>query len=195
LSPFCFGGHDVPVVYRLVVARASQRAAPPAVSVAQAARTLEIGTLIKEADLKTGSWVGTLPAGMATRLAAAGAGGDWPPRSLPTPWPTSSEALLRPRSRRSRDGWNSQPAKSESLPAKMWGSGRNPGVEPGPPNGERISNFGCAASHRLRRFWIHANGRVTRRAIDLPSSGLTSSRPYFTENASSVALNVRKARS
>ena len=55
------------LVYRLVVTRASQGVAPSAVAVVQAARTLEIGTLIKEADLKTGSWVGTLPAGMATR--------------------------------------------------------------------------------------------------------------------------------
>jgi pilus assembly protein CpaB len=53
------------VVYRLVVSRTSQ--ASPTVQVVEAARNLEIGTLIKDADLKTGPWVGEVPAGIATK--------------------------------------------------------------------------------------------------------------------------------
>jgi pilus assembly protein CpaB len=85
------------VVYRLIVSRSAQ-ASPPTVQVVTAARTLDIGTLIKDADLRTGAWVGAVPTGavvkkeailgrgviapvyegevlMESRLAAPGAGG------------------------------------------------------------------------------------------------------------------------
>lgn len=52
-------------VYRVVASRTSQAKATG--EVIQAARTLEIGTLIKDADLKTGPWLGTIPAGMAVK--------------------------------------------------------------------------------------------------------------------------------
>jgi len=54
------------VVYRLVMSRTAQ-ATVPTVQVVQAARNLEIGTLIKDADLKTGPWVGAVPAGMVVK--------------------------------------------------------------------------------------------------------------------------------
>ena len=53
------------VVYRLA-ARASQASNVPTVQVVQAARKLEIGTLIKDADLKMGPWIGTVPVGGVT---------------------------------------------------------------------------------------------------------------------------------
>jgi pilus assembly protein CpaB len=58
------------VVYRLVINRP---AAPPTVAateVIMAARQLEVGILVKDADLKTGPWVGPLPAGLATKKEA-----------------------------------------------------------------------------------------------------------------------------
>ncbi|HEY2014949.1 MAG TPA: Flp pilus assembly protein CpaB [Bryobacteraceae bacterium] len=55
------------VVYRLIASRASQSAAMATVPVIRAARTLELGTLIKDSDLTTGPWAGPVPAGMATK--------------------------------------------------------------------------------------------------------------------------------
>jgi len=55
------------LVYRLVVSRNSQPAALTQIQVVQAARNLEIGTLLKDSDLKSGSWVGEVPAGMTTK--------------------------------------------------------------------------------------------------------------------------------
>jgi pilus assembly protein CpaB len=55
------------LLYRLVASRMSQGSAPPTAQVVRAARTLEIGTLIHDADLKTGAWVGAVPTGMATK--------------------------------------------------------------------------------------------------------------------------------
>jgi pilus assembly protein CpaB len=50
-------------VYRIVGNELTANAQPKTSQIVLAARTLEIGTLIHEADLKTGSWVGPLPAG------------------------------------------------------------------------------------------------------------------------------------
>jgi len=55
------------VVYRLVRARISAAAAPPTADIVVAARTLDIGTLIKDSDVKTGEWVGPLPKGAVLR--------------------------------------------------------------------------------------------------------------------------------
>jgi pilus assembly protein CpaB len=53
-------------VYRLITSRASQ-APVTEIQVIQASRNLEIGTLIKDADLKAGPWLGDVPAGMTTK--------------------------------------------------------------------------------------------------------------------------------
>jgi len=53
------------VAYRMVASRAGHSVGG-ATQVVQAARALEIGTLIKDSDLKTGPWVGSVPSGMAT---------------------------------------------------------------------------------------------------------------------------------
>lgn len=53
------------LVYRAVTSRASQ-AAPQAVMIVRAARTLEIGTLLNDSDMSIGPWLGPVPAGMAT---------------------------------------------------------------------------------------------------------------------------------
>lgn len=56
------------LVYRVVSTRAARAGAAPAtVQVVVAARQLEIGTLIKDVDLKTGPWVGQVPPGMVTK--------------------------------------------------------------------------------------------------------------------------------
>lgn len=57
------------LVYHVVASRLSQPV-PQAVMVVRAARTLEIGTLLRDADLTTGPWVGPLPGGMATKIEA-----------------------------------------------------------------------------------------------------------------------------
>jgi pilus assembly protein CpaB len=51
------------VVYQLV--RSRMAAVPASNQIVIAARTLDIGTLIKESDLSVGTWVGTLPKGFA----------------------------------------------------------------------------------------------------------------------------------
>src|SRR5690349_13569017 len=55
------------VVYKAVVARASAAPQLAATQVVMAVRPLEIGTLVKAADLKTGPWVGQPPAGTVTK--------------------------------------------------------------------------------------------------------------------------------
>src|SRR6187200_2509011 len=55
------------LVYRALSSRVADSANGAKVPVIQAARALEIGTLIKDGDLTVGSWAGTVPAGMATR--------------------------------------------------------------------------------------------------------------------------------
>ena len=54
-------------VYRVVSVRSAQSPATGAAQVVIAARQLDIGTLVKDADLTTGPWVGSLPAGMVTK--------------------------------------------------------------------------------------------------------------------------------
>jgi pilus assembly protein CpaB len=53
------------LVYRVVTSRG--QTGPQTVTVVRAARTLEIGALLQDADLTTGPWVGSVPAGMATK--------------------------------------------------------------------------------------------------------------------------------
>ena len=55
-------------VYRSVVARSGAASRAGVVEVVVAARTLDIGTLIKAADLKTGPWTGPVPKGMAVKM-------------------------------------------------------------------------------------------------------------------------------
>jgi pilus assembly protein CpaB len=55
------------VVYRLVQARIGQAAGPVTSEIIVAARTLEIGTLVKEIDLRSGQWVGPLPPGVVLK--------------------------------------------------------------------------------------------------------------------------------
>ncbi len=55
------------VVYRLVINRPAASPSAATTDVIMAARQLEVGTLVKEADLKTGPWVGSIPAGLATK--------------------------------------------------------------------------------------------------------------------------------
>src|SRR5260370_40956903 len=55
------------LVYRMVVRQVRASAGPPTVQVVEAARDLEVGTLIKEIDLKIGNWPGTLPKGSTAK--------------------------------------------------------------------------------------------------------------------------------
>ncbi len=55
------------LVYRAVAQRAAEAPAKGSTQVMLAAKQLEIGTLIKETDLKTGLWVGSRPIGMAVK--------------------------------------------------------------------------------------------------------------------------------
>jgi pilus assembly protein CpaB len=55
------------VVYRLVINRPAAQATVATTEVVMAARQLDVGTLVKDADLKTGPWVGPMPAGLATK--------------------------------------------------------------------------------------------------------------------------------
>jgi pilus assembly protein CpaB len=54
-------------VYRVVSVRSTQTAAIGATQVVMAARQLDLGTLVKDADLTMGPWAGPLPAGMITK--------------------------------------------------------------------------------------------------------------------------------
>jgi len=58
------------VVYRMVQVRIA-RTVIPVSHIVVATRNLDIGTLIKDSDLKTGDWTGTLPKGMLTCSQAA----------------------------------------------------------------------------------------------------------------------------
>jgi pilus assembly protein CpaB len=58
------------LVYRVVTARAAQGPAQASTQVVMAARDLEIGTLIKDADVTTGPWTGPLPKGLVTKKEA-----------------------------------------------------------------------------------------------------------------------------
>jgi pilus assembly protein CpaB len=58
------------VVYRLWVSRAAQANQPQSVRVVAAAKTLQVGALIKDEDLTATSWIGAVPPGMATKKEA-----------------------------------------------------------------------------------------------------------------------------
>src|SRR5215831_16460585 len=51
------------LLYRLMAARVPTKAAVPTAKVIVAAHNLELGTMIKDTDLKVGDWTGTVPPG------------------------------------------------------------------------------------------------------------------------------------
>jgi pilus assembly protein CpaB len=55
------------LLYRLIASRVTANAKQPSAQVIVASRTLELGTLIRESDLRTGDWPGTLPHGALLR--------------------------------------------------------------------------------------------------------------------------------
>lgn len=55
------------VLYRLIASRATTSAAPIVAQVIVASRNLELGTLLKESDLKVGNWTGALPKGAVAK--------------------------------------------------------------------------------------------------------------------------------
>jgi pilus assembly protein CpaB len=58
------------IVYRVMGTQLNARARPQTVRVVMAARDLEIGTLIRDTDLKMGEMIGALPKGASTKLEA-----------------------------------------------------------------------------------------------------------------------------
>jgi pilus assembly protein CpaB len=55
------------LLYRLIASRVTANAKQPTAQVIVAARTLDLGTLIRDSDLKMGDWPGTLPRGALVR--------------------------------------------------------------------------------------------------------------------------------
>ncbi|HVP47098.1 MAG TPA: Flp pilus assembly protein CpaB [Bryobacteraceae bacterium] len=55
------------LLYRLIASRVTANAKQPTAQVIVAARTMELGTLIRDSDLKLGDWSGPLPKGSVTR--------------------------------------------------------------------------------------------------------------------------------
>jgi pilus assembly protein CpaB len=55
------------LLYRLIASRVTANAKQPTTQVMVAARTLELGTLIRDADLRPGDWSGPLPKGSLLR--------------------------------------------------------------------------------------------------------------------------------
>lgn len=55
------------LLYRLIASRVTANAKQPTAQVIVASRNLELGTLIRESDLRTGDWPGTLPHGALLR--------------------------------------------------------------------------------------------------------------------------------
>lgn len=55
------------LLYRLIASRVTANAKQPTTQVIVAARNLDLGTLIRESDLKMGDWSGTLPRGSLLR--------------------------------------------------------------------------------------------------------------------------------
>ena len=51
------------LLYRLLAGRAASKAAPGSTKLVLSARTLEPGTLVRDADLRLGSWMGAIPEG------------------------------------------------------------------------------------------------------------------------------------
>jgi pilus assembly protein CpaB len=54
-------------LYRLIASRVSANAKQPTVQVILASRNLDLGTLIRDADLKSGDWSGPLPLGAVVK--------------------------------------------------------------------------------------------------------------------------------
>ena len=55
------------MLYRLIASRVTANAKQPTTQVILAARTMELGTLIRDSDLKLGDWPGALPKGSVMR--------------------------------------------------------------------------------------------------------------------------------
>ena len=55
------------LLYRLIASRVSANAKQPTVQVILASRNLDLGTLIRDADLKSGDWSGPLPLGAVVK--------------------------------------------------------------------------------------------------------------------------------
>ena len=55
------------VLYRLIASRVTANAKQPTAQVIVAARTLALGTLLRDSDLKMGDWSGPLPQGALLR--------------------------------------------------------------------------------------------------------------------------------
>jgi len=55
------------LLYRLIASRVTANAKQPTTQVIVAARTMELGTLIRDSDLKLGDWPGVLPKGSVLR--------------------------------------------------------------------------------------------------------------------------------
>jgi pilus assembly protein CpaB len=55
------------LLYRLIASRVTANAKQPTTQVIVAARTMELGTLIRDSDLRLGDWSGTLPKGSVLR--------------------------------------------------------------------------------------------------------------------------------
>ena len=57
------------LLYRLMANRVATKAAPATAQVIVAARNLELGVVLQDADLKAGEWAGTLPSGASSNKA------------------------------------------------------------------------------------------------------------------------------
>jgi len=55
------------LLYRLIASRVTKANSEPATQVLVAARNLDLGTLLRESDLKMGGWNGPLPQGALLR--------------------------------------------------------------------------------------------------------------------------------
>ena len=100
------------MLYRLMAGRVTTKAAEPSTKVIMAARRLDLGTVLRDADLKEGAWPGALPTGatlkkdevigrgiispiyenepiVESRLAPKGQEAGWPQPSRKAcgPWP------------------------------------------------------------------------------------------------------------
>jgi pilus assembly protein CpaB len=67
LFAFIVAGGSSLLLYRLISSRMTALASPATSQVLLAARNLEVGTLIRETDLKTGDWMGSAPRGAAVK--------------------------------------------------------------------------------------------------------------------------------
>jgi pilus assembly protein CpaB len=67
LFAFMVAGGASLVLYRLISSRIAANAGPPSGQVVLASRMLELGTLIRDSDLKVGEWSGSIPRGAVTK--------------------------------------------------------------------------------------------------------------------------------